>query len=69
MGVIVGEAVYGTAVDALWNSINRGKTYETVDWSKFVVAEDDEDEEEEEEEEAEEEADEEVAEEEADEEE
>jgi hypothetical protein len=51
MGVLVGEALTGVATDALWNSINYGKTYDTVDWSKFVVADDDDDEEEEEEEE------------------
>jgi hypothetical protein len=51
MGVLIGEAVTGVATDALWNSINYGKTYDTVDWSKFVVADDEDEEEEEEEEE------------------
>ena len=51
MGVLAGEALTGFATDTLWNSINYGKTYDTVDWSKFVVADDDDDDEEEEEEE------------------
>jgi len=51
MGVLAGEAFTGTATDALWNSINHGKTYETTDWSKFVVEDDDDDEDEDEEEE------------------
>ena len=37
--------------DAVWNSVNAGRTFETVDWSKFATDDDDEDEDEEEEEE------------------
>jgi hypothetical protein len=44
-------------LDAAWASANKGKTYESVDWSKFVVEDDDDDDEEEEEEEEEEEDD------------
>ena len=53
-GVLVAEMVTGSGVNALWNSVNKGRTYETVDWTKFVV-EDEEDEEEEEDDEEEEE--------------
>jgi hypothetical protein len=51
MGVLVAESVTGFTTDYVWNSINYGKTYQTVDWSKFVVADDEEEEDEDEEEE------------------
>ena len=52
-GIIVVEGITGVATDAFWNSMNRGRTFDTVDWSKFK-SEDDENQEEEEEEEEEE---------------
>lgn len=64
-GIIVAEALTGMVTDNIWNSMNKGRTFESVDWSKFKSA----DEEEEEEEEAEEEEEEEEAEEEGEEEE
>ncbi|CAM9925735.1 unnamed protein product [Phaeothamnion confervicola] len=48
VGAIALEMVYGKATDALWDSVNKGKQYKDIDWSKFKT-EDDEDEEEQEE--------------------
>ena len=50
-GVLVTEGITGFGTDALWNSANKGRTYDSVDWSKFVVEDDDDEEEEEEDEE------------------
>jgi hypothetical protein len=50
-GVLVAEMVTGSGVNALWNSVNKGRTYETVDWTKFIVEDDDDEDEEEEDEE------------------
>mmetsp|Transcript_19520 Transcript_19520/g.36297 ORF Transcript_19520/g.36297 Transcript_19520/m.36297 type:complete len:101 (+) Transcript_19520:27-329(+) len=44
-GIIVSETMFGGVTDGIWNAKNKGKTYETVDWSVFK--EDDEEEEEE----------------------
>ena len=38
----------------MWASVNKGRTYDSVDWTKFIVEDDDDDEDEEEEEEGEE---------------
>jgi len=48
-GILIAEAVTGAGTDALWNSVNKGRTYDSVDWSKFVVEDEDEEEDEEEE--------------------
>ena len=48
-GVLLSEVVTGYGTDSLWNSINHGKTYETVDWKKFVVEDDDDEDEDEDE--------------------
>ncbi|KAL7516070.1 hypothetical protein ACHAWX_001127 [Stephanocyclus meneghinianus] len=45
-GIVVAEGITGFMGDAVWNSVNRGRTFETVDWTKFK-ADDDEDKEEE----------------------
>ena len=47
--------VTGTATDFAWNTVNAGKTYDSVDWSKFKTDDDDEDEDNDEDEEDEEE--------------
>uniref|UniRef100_A0A7S1G1G4 Cytochrome b-c1 complex subunit 9 n=1 Tax=Corethron hystrix TaxID=216773 RepID=A0A7S1G1G4_9STRA len=49
MGFIVGgvfatEFVFGTFTDAIWDSRNYSKTYETIDWSVFADDDDEEDE-------------------------
>lgn len=44
-GIIVSETMFGGITDGIWASKNKGKTYDTIDWSVF--AEDDDDEEEE----------------------
>jgi len=48
IGILGTEVMTGFVTDTLWTSLNYGKTYETVDWSKFKSADDDEEEEEEE---------------------
>ena len=53
-GIIVAEGLTGAVTDGVWNSVNAGRTYQTVDWSKFK-SDDEEGEGEEEEEEDEEE--------------
>ena len=58
-GIIAAEAVTGAVTDGVWNSVNHGRTFQTVDWSKFKTDDDEEEEEEEEEDADEEEAEEE----------
>ncbi|KAL3778667.1 hypothetical protein ACHAW5_000455 [Stephanodiscus triporus] len=50
-GIIVAEGLTGAVTDGVWNSVNAGRTYQTVDWSKFKSGDDEGEEEEEEEEE------------------
>ena len=54
-GIIVAEGMTGAVTDGVWNMANSGRTYETVDWSKFATEDDDDDEDEDEDEEEEEE--------------
>lgn len=54
-GILVAEAMTGTIGDAVWNSVNSGRTYESVDWTKFKTDDDDDDEDDEDEDEEEEE--------------
>lgn len=50
-GIIVAEGMTGWFGDAVWNSVNKGRTFETVDWTKFASGDEEEEEEEESEEE------------------
>jgi hypothetical protein len=34
-GIIVAEGITGFVGDAVWNGVNSGRTFETVDWTKF----------------------------------
>eukprot|EP00593_Proboscia_inermis_P004746 CAMPEP_0171322992 /NCGR_PEP_ID=MMETSP0816-20121228/115294_1 /TAXON_ID=420281 /ORGANISM="Proboscia inermis, Strain CCAP1064/1" /LENGTH=71 /DNA_ID=CAMNT_0011821587 /DNA_START=604 /DNA_END=819 /DNA_ORIENTATION=+ len=43
-GVVFSELIFGYGTDAVWKSVNHGRTFETIDWSKFKT-DDDEDEE------------------------
>jgi hypothetical protein len=54
-GVLVGEGITGFGINTVWASVNKGRTYDTVDWTKFIVDDDDDDDDDEEEEEEEEE--------------
>jgi hypothetical protein len=54
IGVLVTETITGWGATAMWRSANYGKTFDTVDWTKFKT-EDEEEEEDDEEEEGEEE--------------
>ena len=45
IGILGTEVMTGWVTDTLWTSLNYGKTYETVDWSKFKSADDEEEEE------------------------
>mmetsp|Transcript_11016 Transcript_11016/g.23905 ORF Transcript_11016/g.23905 Transcript_11016/m.23905 type:complete len:142 (-) Transcript_11016:257-682(-) len=42
-GILVAESMTGAASDFVWNSVNEGRTYETVDWTKFKTDDDDDD--------------------------
>jgi hypothetical protein len=46
-GILVVELVHGKATDFVWSSVNHGRTFDTVDWSKFKSEEEEEEEEEE----------------------
>ena len=56
-GILVAEGLTGVIGDGVWNTVNSGRTFDSVDWSKFKTDDDDDDEEEDEEEEEEEEED------------
>ena len=43
-GIVFGEMFTGTLTDTMWRSVNYGKTFDTVDWSKFDPEDEDEDE-------------------------
>ena len=49
-GIIVAEGLTGVIGDGIWNSVNSGRTFETVDWSKFATDDDDDDDDEDEDE-------------------
>jgi hypoxanthine phosphoribosyltransferase len=48
MFIVIGEYVSGKATDGVWTMNNYGKTFTTMDWSKFDEFEEDEEEEEDE---------------------
>ena len=50
-GVLITEGITGAGMDGVWNTINAGRTYESVDWTKFIVEDDDDDDDDEDEDE------------------
>jgi len=51
IGILTAEVVYGKFTDVVWASVNKGRTFDSVDWSKFASADEEEEEEDDEEEE------------------
>mmetsp|Transcript_27011 Transcript_27011/g.77923 ORF Transcript_27011/g.77923 Transcript_27011/m.77923 type:complete len:128 (-) Transcript_27011:74-457(-) len=49
-GILVAEGFTGGMTDMLWSSANSGRLYESVDWTKFIVEDDDDDDDEDEDE-------------------
>jgi hypothetical protein len=41
-GCIILEGIYGTVLDGFWNSVNHGRTFKSVDWTKFKTDDDEE---------------------------
>ena len=41
-GIVVAEGITGFLGDAVWNGVNSGRTFETVDWTRFKTDDDDE---------------------------
>uniref|UniRef100_A0AAV1UNQ7 Cytochrome b-c1 complex subunit 9 n=1 Tax=Peronospora matthiolae TaxID=2874970 RepID=A0AAV1UNQ7_9STRA len=50
LAALVGESVYGSVTNYVWEASNRGRLYHHVDWSKFEEEEEEDEEEEEQEE-------------------
>ncbi|KAL7527407.1 hypothetical protein ACHAXR_001943 [Thalassiosira sp. AJA248-18] len=50
-GIVVAEGMTGVMSDAVWNMSNSGRTFETVDWTKFKTDDDDDDDDDDDEEE------------------
>ena len=44
-GIVVAEGITGFLGDAVWNGVNSGRTFETVDWTQFKTDDDDEEDE------------------------
>ncbi|CAB9500634.1 expressed unknown protein [Seminavis robusta] len=44
LGIVLGEAFTGSLTSTLWNLVNHGKTFETMDWSKFDPVDEEEEE-------------------------
>lgn len=56
-GVLVAEGITGFGINSVWASVNKGRTYDTIDWNKFVVEDDDDEDDEDDEDEDDEEGD------------
>lgn len=48
--IFAAEAITGSGTNMIWSSVNSGRTYDSVDWTKFKVEDDDDEDEDDDEE-------------------
>lgn len=50
-GILAAEVITGAGTDIAWNAVNKGRTFESVDWTKFKSEDEDDDDDDEDEDE------------------